>query len=316
MTNTTHNSEMPLTYADGTTGSEASAIIDAIERHGGFATVDIETDAGGMARVAVVPAGKELVSLKPFIDEYRREPDRRRGVAKLESLPALIAHVNRFKAAHTAVFVAGITKGAPVVRAVYDYHPAGPEVTDARRGAHRAEYALELSPEWKAWELFSGKALTASDFAAFLEERITDVYAGEPSPAMQALVENLGLMLASPTKLVELSRKLEVSASVKVKQSQVLATGEIAITYEESHADGAGQPIRVPNAFQIAIPVFAGSAPFQMLVRLAYRRVDGGIHWIVRLHDAARVRAAAAEEVCETIRTETGCPVFHGLPEA
>ncbi len=307
---------VPTTFDTTESPAETAALVHAIERHAGFQTVDLDTDAKGQLRIAVVPAGKELKSLQPFLDELRTEPKRRRGVAKLESLPGFIAHVQRFAGVDSAIFAAGMLSGQPVLRAVYDYHPANADVSDARTMSHQAEYPLTLSPEWQAWERVSGQPLTPTQFAAFLEDRIADVYQGEPSERIAQLVRDFGLMLAGASKLVELSKKLEVSAKVNVKQAQNLSTGEIAVSFEETHADGAGQPIRVPNAFQIAIPVFAGASPFVMLVRLAYRRTDSGIVWFVRVHDAARVRAAAAEEVCEAVRSATSVPLYHGLPES
>jgi hypothetical protein len=87
------------------------------------------------------------------------------------------------------------------------------------------------------------------------------------------------------------------------------------VSYDEQHRDGAGQPIRVANLFQICIPVFYAGTPYRMAVRLRYRLNGGKLSWsflLVRpdlvFDDAFRGIVAKVEE--------TGTPVFLGSPEA
>lgn len=70
-----------------------------------------------------------------------------------------------------------------------------------------------LSDEWKAWSARSLATLTQSAFAEFLEDRAVDVI--EPkraSASTSELCAALDLALASPARIMELSRGLAVAA--------------------------------------------------------------------------------------------------------
>ena len=62
-----------------------------------------------------------------------------------------------------------------------------------------------------------------------------------------------------------------VSVETSVQQAVTLATGEITINFAEQHKDGAGAPIRIPNLFLIAVPVFEAGDAYRIPVRLRYR---------------------------------------------
>ncbi|MBC7844104.1 MAG: DUF2303 family protein [Gemmatimonadaceae bacterium] len=318
---------MPVPPSGSTTGSlsattaprrDAQAIIDAVRADGRLEVVDLLPGTGAPFAVAL-PVGRQLQSIKPLMDEYLQAPERRRGTATMESVDAFCAHVNRFKAPETAVFVKGLLDAEPVFIAVYDYHPAGPNNDDAKFGRHRAIYACKPSPEWLAWTKISQveRGLDMGEFAYFLDEHIVDVYLKEGDEQLMKIVAELELRLAGASALIAMSRNFAVNVGTKISDIRVLDSGEYAVKYDEQHSDGTGAPIKVPNAFTIAIPVFAGAAPYVVLVRLSYRVVSGSVRWFIRLHRPDRVRLAAVDEIKATI--DTACanvPVFDGAPEA
>lgn len=288
------------------------------------------------AAVIVVPEGKRVMSMKPFLDEYQTAPERKKGTAELTTLISLVEHINRFKDEQSAVFALD-DRSKPAITAVLDYHHAG--TGTPRFGHHRAHYAFPLSDEWKAWQQFNAKPMTQTDFAVFMEDRIADVLPppgdldhldasqiteresggdfGDRSPDEQLayLTKLLGGKFAGPATMMELSRGLSVHADEKVAQAVSLASGESFVSYVSEHKDGNGAKVNVPNLFLIGIPVFRHDARYRIAVRLRYRVKEGAIFWIYELYRHDAVFDDAFRKACEKVKNETALPLFYGAPE-
>lgn len=268
------------------------------------------------AQAVVVPSDKKLLDLKPLLDAARPFPRRRVGVAKVRSTASLVALTNRHRHENDTVVFAWPDRRCPLLTTIFDYHPPTDDVTSASWAQHRAVYAPELSEEWKAWTGAHGKRLDQRSFAEFVEDHVSDVIV---PPADDEKLAELALLVggryALPADLVTLSRGLQVSSEVKVRDAVTLSSGEIAVTYEESHRDGKGAPLQVPNLFVLAIPVFYAGPLYRIPVRLRYSLRDGGVQWSVHLYRHDRVFDHAFEEICSTVEAETGAPLFVGSPE-
>lgn len=258
----------------------------------------------------------KVVPMRDLLAPYDTRPRRREGIAYFEDLDSFVAHANRFKGSTSALF--GSRGKTPQLVSVLDYHQAG-EDTDgerARFGRHRGSYRFPLSAEWQAWHNPSLGKLGQQDFAEFLESRIVDVV--DPKRAGDAiadLVSTLGVTLATPPRLLELSRGLQVRVNSKVAQQVTLASGEGQLLYAEEHADEKGAPLKIPTAFLIGIPVFEREDAYQLLVRLRYRVSQGAVTWALQVHDAERALVDAFEGSCKEAQEQTGLPLFFGLPE-
>lgn len=315
--------------------SDAAAIVAAVERLANARTLALNVDPGA-PEIAVVPRGMDLRSLKPLIEEYRVKPERRAGTAKLQDLDSLIAHVVRHKDADSVLF-ANRSAEAPNITAVLDYNQAGPDVTAARFGRHRAVYAFPLSEEWRAWHAQDGKQMAQREFAAFLEDRIVDViappdfehaafdYTGDdetkrraaaPDIALKDLADLIGGNFAGPARMMDMAKGLSLNADIAVKGAQNLSSGETSIVYTEEHRDAGGAPLKVPNLFLIAVPVFDAGPLYRLAVRLRYRLAQGRITWWFGIHRADRVFDHAFTEACTRARDECGLPLFYGAAEA
>lgn len=296
---------------------DAKAIIDAMELLGGFDLQHINALAPrqGDVPVALVPVGKDLRSVKELLDEYAIAPDRITGTATLRDEASFVQHVNEQKRAHTRIFCEP-KNVPPTFTAVYDYHALVDGTPLPAFREHRAIWPLTMSKEWAAWTGQAGKAMPPQEFAEFLERHVPDVYWGDQmSDYTKLLISSLELRLASPSSLIALSRNLAVNLDTQVRHAQTLSSGEIAITYIETHRDGEGQPIKVPNAFLIAIPVVQGGPLYQILARLAYRVRDGKVTWSYTLHRTDLVFDEALKEIRARIEEATERTVFLGSPE-
>lgn len=309
------------------TNTNTQALIDFVAAHAKAEIVQVEGQNGQpLTDVLVLPAGLAAHSVKKYLDEYRSAPERRQGNATFTDLASLIAHANRFKDADSALFACD-DRSKPHITAVLDYHRAGAE-SAPRFGRHRGVYNFPLSDEWKAWMAANGKGMAQSDFAAFLEDRIVDVipppdfvhadFDGPDSPdkKLADLAELLGGNFAGPAKLMEMARGLSVNQAARVKNAANLSSGEISVQFETEHQDTQGQPIKVPNLFLIAIPVFVNGAAYRIAVRLRYRLDGGSIKWSYQLYRTDKVFDHAFDEAVARAATETGLPVLRGQPES
>jgi len=289
-----------------------------------YAKAKIETlsGAGASAPFAMMPGAGPVVVPASAFDAYRTQPRFRHGTAALLSLDSLIDHTNRFKDEGSMLF-ADDNRDAPSIMSVLDYHPAGEALTTAPRfGKHRAIFSFPLSDEWKAWTEFNKTPLKMAAFAEFVEERIIDVLhlipeEDELSYDLQKFISACGgeAIIATPQKLVELSRGLKVNESSVIKEVVNLGTGEGQILFSSEHSDSNGQPLRVPSLFLIAIPVFRNGPLYRLAARLRYRKTAEGILFWYDLWRADRVFDHAFKEGCERAQVETELPLLFGKPE-
>ena len=173
---------------------DTGAVIDAIERLGGFEVVEIgaQNELGRSIEAMVIPAGKVVRSVKPFIDEWREMPERIRAAAVVTTAESFTSYVNRFRRDETAVFVN--VEGAPSLLGVVDYHGEGPSA-DPSFCTHTVTYNFPLSDAMSAW-VKATKAgwVDQEEFAYFLEEREFDIIS---PPADWSMLEpdELGVIL-------------------------------------------------------------------------------------------------------------------------
>lgn len=309
----------PETFTSGSApASDAEAIISAVEELS--ASEVLEVSRGGLnASLLVVPKGKTIHPAKQFLDPYRTAPERRQGTAVLTQLESFIAHVNRFKDSDSAVFASTEQPSCAELVAVLDYHRVTAEGAP-RFGQHRAIYKFPISEEWKAWTTKTGP-MTIEQFGEFLEDRVVDVVdpvlVPEESSTLK-LAKELGLGLASPQRLLNLSQGLSIHVKGAVTNAVKLSTGESQVNFVEEHEgrDKAGAPLTVPGGFLIGIPALRGGAPYIMLVRLRYRVEGAKILFWLALHRTEKVWEKAVDEACERAQAGTDLPVFYGRPEA
>ncbi len=281
----------------------------------------------GAAPFAAVPVGKSIESLKKILDEYRALPDRRRGSSQIRDVDSFLAIVDRFKSDASIVF-ADPNRSGPSVTAIFDYSPKGPDATKADWARHRAVYAPQLSDEWKAWMANNNKWLSQMDFAAHIEERVTELCVPNlDDPKLKTLAGLIDGVWASPGDMVALSRGLQVNVNSTVKSATVLNTGEVSIIYNEQHTDGAGQPLKIATLFRVLIPVFYAGVPYYLSARIRYRVTGAGIQWLYQIirpdlafDDAFNGKpdgtsGDARLSIVEKVRKETLLPVLLGSPE-
>ncbi|WP_375188461.1 DUF2303 family protein [Sphingobium yanoikuyae] len=313
-------------HEGGVHGSVLAQTRDLVEAYAKPELVSIDIPGSEETAAAYVDHEGVHVIDPTTLDGYRTAPRFRRGVATLTDLPSFIGHVNRFKDDGSMVF-ASDDRSAPSLTAVLDYHPEGAE-SGPRFGKHRSSFHFPLSDEWKAWTAANGKKMTMADFAAFLEDRITEVVpaaavAGsfkDDEDPMKVYVDSLGGTgkLADPTRLMVIASEMNVLESSQVSEAVRLQSGEGKINFQVDHTvtDGQGKSLTVPAAFGVGIPVFKGEQPYCVLARLRYRKEGGRLVFWYELWRTDLVFDDAFNGAVDKVQQETGLTVWKGQPEA
>lgn len=287
---------------------DAAAIIEAVQEGGEFHEHTLSE-----MTIGVLPKDKKVISLKQYIDEYAKRPDRREGVAQLESLGSLIDHANRFKDVNSALFA---TTVPPTLTTVFDYHEQGEPEATARFRKHRGVYRFPYSEEWETWNRVAEYSMSQEAFAELLEDRIDDIVdPSTPSDESKEFVKRLGLTLAGPAKLLTLSRGLSIKVDSKVSAYTNPSSGRGSITWEEEHSDEEGDALEIPGGFFLGIPVFKHGEMYSVPVRLRYRVRQKQVAWILKLHRIDAVFRDAFERACKDAQAKTELPLFFGAPE-
>lgn len=295
-------------------GELLETAIGIAEKHLRPEIVEVIDPRDGTKAPVVLDEGAHALDSAIF-DSYRPQPLRRKGSASLSRIESFTDHVNRFKDTASAIFATEDPHN-PKLTAVLNYHTAGDGA--ARFGDHRSVYAFPLSPEWKAWFGQNAKAMSMIEFAAFLEDHIVDVLAepGTLSEAAQQFVTATGGKFATPTRLIEIARGLQVNESAVIKEARNLSTGEAEFTFDTTHTGADGKPLKMPNLFVIAIPVFARSTvSYRLLARLRYRKTASGLVFFYELWRPDLIFTDAFEEAVTQVSKATELPVFMGTPE-
>jgi hypothetical protein len=295
--------------------NENQAVIDVMKDMAHVEYFEVQRGDAAATSLVAVPTGKRLRSIKSYLDEYLPNPERKRGQAVLTTLAAFNAYTNHHKRPESVVFL-NDAGDAPVLYTVFNAH----EPTASGKAGwqdHFARYEFPLSEEWEAWSNLADW-MTQHDLAVFLEERITDVLDPTVFKGGEKVVlfaQQLGLDLASPAKLLELSRGLAVTVNASCGESGNLSTGERSLTYREEHKDASGQQLKVPGAFCIQIPVFKLGPVYRIPVRLRYKVSGGRVQWQLAPHRMDAVREDAIAEAALEVANKTDLTVFRGSSE-
>jgi hypothetical protein len=264
----------------------------------------ITRDEEGHAEAVVLPFEElDAIARRRRLAE-ERGPDQREGTARLQSLESFIAHLNRFKDAHSATWADATAR---VLVSVIDYHEKT-AAGAARWGKHRGCYQCPLSEAWLAWGGEKGLVLSQEGFAALLDKRDRELVAGTFAEGAQK-----GKPAPSPADLVTLANGLETFSTSTAKRERD-PSGRVKLSFTQD--SGIAGTVMPPAAFLINIRVFEDAAAEELEVRLRVT-VDGNqARFHVSIHAAAEVLRKSFGLVCAGVKEQTELPVFVGIPEA
>lgn len=234
----------------------------------------------------VLPANASIHDLEAYLPT----PLRKTGTVTLNDVKSFVGYVNQEKREGTRLYG---TVNPPVFTAVFNDHG---ETTGWKD--YRAVYACPLAAEWKTWFGKSGVVMSQAEFAAFIENNLSDI-------AVPAAAD-----------MLEISRSLEAKKKVNFASGIRLSNGENELTYEETISGTAQKgKLQVPEEFTVGIPVLEGGIKYAVTARLRYRIADQGAlsmwYELIRPHKIIEDAVAA---VWLDVEQHTELTVFNGKP--
>lgn len=238
-------------------------------------------DAG--VRHVIVPPGWSVEDLRLTLPT----PDRIKGKTAVRDVPSFALLVNEFKAPSTKLFG---TIDPPRFVAVFNDNA---QASGPGWGDHRVEYACPTTKEWQIWTKSNKVGMPQVDFAQFIEDNLPDLLDG--------------------ATMLEVSRSLEAKKSVNFASGIRLDNGAQEFTFEET-IQGTAQKgkFRVPEMFEIGIPVFEGGPLYKIRARFRYRISDSGkLTLWYDLERPHKVIEDAVKQVWEDIAAKTELTILH-----
>jgi uncharacterized protein YfdQ (DUF2303 family) len=256
----------------------------------------------------IVPEGAKL-ELRDM-EKYLPRPTRKRGHYVFTDAKSFVEFVNREKTPETIILA---NREGTSFKAVFNGNEAGNDLggvqVDARPGwgDYAASYSCPHSPEWKIWKEANKNKMSQAAFAQFIEDNVADLIV----PA--ATTDPYYTTWPTPEEMVAVSRGIEAKQDVNFGSAVRLDNGQVKFNYEETISGNVqGGQILIPQKFAVGIPVFAGTAPWQIIARLRYRIERGGLTMWFEFERLFKITERAFDEARVEIATGTGVPVYLG----
>lgn len=236
---------------------------------------------------------------EPLITEpYLEAPTRMRGTMTLADLGSFVAYVDRVRGGF------GLGDGSKLPQ----YFP-GAEILFNRSagtyachfnhhggwGDYLAIYQPRQTTAWKKWKEYSGKFVTQEEFAAFLEDRIAEIY----EPAGAALFEMANSLKVSVNATFSKDINRQTGGATKLIWTEDVKTGEV----------------QIPEKLTLVITPFVGGEAITGTARLKFTtpRSEKGVHFGIFLGEEFEYALDAAfDAMSDKIFAATGIPVIQG----
>lgn len=227
-------------------------------------------------------------------DEYHDTPRRKTGTTTVRDAASFLAYWGKHSDGDSEIYA---DRDRRTITAVLDAHT---KTDGARFGQHRLVLGLRHTESFQAWVASSGKAMTQTQFAEFIEDHRPDII--EPAAA----------------DVLELAQTFQATTKANFRSSSILKSGQRQINYVEQIDASAGRDgkLTIPDSLQLALAVFDGATEADAVTaRLRYRITDGRLALIYLLDQLADVVNAAFEGVITDVAAGVDeTPILRGTP--
>jgi uncharacterized protein YfdQ (DUF2303 family) len=261
------------------------------------------------------PLNKKVTDLTGYLDETRVAPVRKTGQHPFADVESFCGFISEHKQDPTRVWAKLppdlSTPGS--FEAIIDFHGTKPDKADW--GRLRATYAPALSPEWQAWMTAGSDWMNQREFAQFIEDRILEIIPVSVEALGARLKDSITMLnakLGQPADIQLLSRGLKIALGGSAEAAFDPTSGESKFTYEETHRNGSGGKLGIPDVFAVAIPVKHMGSIYTVPIRLQYRTRDGSIVWRVSIYRPDLLIKDVFFETLTAIKESTGIEPFQG----
>lgn len=206
----------------------------------------------------------------------------------LHTAKDFISYVTRFADPNSVVFV-DVHGGK--IQAVLDFHEAT-NVADYNSNAyqrhcqHIANFMVKQTPEFIKIKEASGKKMTQTDFALFIEDVMPSI--NQPTAA----------------ELYEIVNTLSAKTNIDFKSGIRTDNGQVSLTYNENIEAGAGKEgnLRIPEQIVFGIQVHRGGDHYALPARFRYRISGGAIQMWYDLDQLDKAIEKSMEDTVSYIR--------------
>lgn len=254
-----------------------------------------EMDATNSTPFVVVPPGYQVQDVEKMLPA----PTRKRADVTMLDAPSFIEYVNKHGCQDETVIYSDVDyeAGKYGLLAVINDHGG----TDPTWRDHRASLSPIKSLEWKRWKGNDSKTLPQADFAAFLEDNLSDIatVAGMPTGK----------------DMLEMALAFEANSDKRFKKKLDLLGGGAHLEYVDQADEATSTKMRFFERFTVGIPVFQGATDgYHIEARLKFRMANGDLRFWYELVRPDRVFKTAVATEIDKIKAATGFMVLFGRP--
>lgn len=239
-----------------------------------------------------VPPGYMHKDITAAVEAAQGVRRRKQGTVKLKSAESLLAYLADQGAAHDAYVYAN--PDSCTITAVFNDQRG----TDAGWRDHRAEFAAELTPEFKNWRAYNKQPKTQTEFAEFIEDNLADI----TEPAAQALLD--------------VATTIQATTGINFASAKRLHNGQTQLTYSETidARAGANGALEIPKEFALGLRIFKNGAGYKLRARLKYRLAGGAVKFWYELDRPERAVEDAFAAYVKQIQEGSSYRVLLGEP--
>lgn len=262
----------------------------------GAASVQPMTTHGGIAFVAV-PQGYKIHNLENLLPK----PTRKRAEVTTTDTSSFIFYTKKHGSLDNATIYADIDAEASRFHLVAVINDHGSDIDAQQWRDHQCKFQPAQAVEWKRWLSRNKQHFSQIDFAAWLEENLSDIasVAGMPSGA----------------DILKMALGFEANSDKKLRSKVNLQDGGVQFEFVDDSTQETRTTMQAFERFTLGLPVFDGStSAYPLDARLKYREKDGKLTFWYELIRPDRVFKTAVTDELTRIKEITGFPIISGTP--
>ncbi|MCY1166586.1 hypothetical protein D9M73_65290 [compost metagenome] len=221
----------------------------------------------GEAHYLVTPPGYSHLEITSAVEKAGLAPKRKIGTVSLGDVTSLLTYLGDQSKATDAYVYADVD--ARTITAVFNDQKA---VGQPGWRDHRAVFKAELTPEFKLWLENSGKPMSQTDFAEFIEDNFADLAGDDAS------------------LLLNVATTIQATSGINFASAKRLQDGQTQLTYNEviDASAGANGEMKIPQKFTLGVRIFKNGGGYAVTARLKYRLASGSVKFFYELERAER----------------------------
>jgi uncharacterized protein YfdQ (DUF2303 family) len=247
---------------------------------------------------AIVPNNTRIEDLEHLMPN----PARKKAKITLTDSDSFIAYINKHKRdsddASTAIYAdADYEQQKISLKAILDDH--GGADCKASWREHMATFAPVQTVEWKTWNEKDKTAMSQEEFAAFIEENLSDIATIEGMP--------------TGAQMLQMAIAFEANADKRFRSKVNIQGGGVDMVFVDTADNETESKMRVFERFSLGLAVFLNGRAYRIDARLKYRVSNGVVmFWYELIRPDVTFRDAANDDI-DKIKAQTEVQILYGM---